>query len=98
MIDKQIKIIGREVGQRQIGLVDGFGLWLRFLGNRLKTFDEKLALVDPNLRLKQGYSLVFGGDGKIVRSAESLVLGDELDITFFRGKTKSKIIKISKQT
>ena len=96
LVERQVNRVSREIKRQQLGLVEGFGLWLRFLVNKVRTFEEKLALVDPGLKLKQGYSLVFNDSGKIVRSVESLVLGDKLDITFFRGKTKSKIIKILK--
>lgn len=96
LIERQIGVVSQEIKQQQIKLVDGFNLWLKCLINKLQTFDEKLALVDPGLKLKQGYSLVFGNDGKIVKSVKSLILGDELNITFYQGKTKSKIIKILK--
>jgi len=96
LVERQVNGLSREIKRQRLDLVEGFGLWLRFLVNKVRTFEEKLALVDPGLKLKQGYSLVFNDSGKIVRSVESLVLGDKLDITFFRGKTKSKIIKILK--
>jgi exodeoxyribonuclease VII large subunit len=86
----------KQVETLNLGLVNTAGAWLKFLNNKLKTADEKLELVDPAQKLKQGYSLVFNQNGKVVKSVESLLEGDELDITFFKGKTKSKIINILK--
>lgn len=95
-VERQIDQVDQEIRRQKEKLLSFGGTWLRFLANKIQNIDEKLLLVDPAQKLKQGYSLVFNQDGKVVKSVESLILGDNLDITFFKGKTKSKIIKILK--
>lgn len=95
-VERQIDQFDQEIRRQKEKLLSYGGTWLRFLANKIQNIDEKLLLVDPAQKLKQGYSLVFNQGGNVVKSVESLILGDNLDITFFKGKTKSKIIKILK--
>ena len=44
----------------------------------LSTAQAKLELLDPGSPLKRGYSLTFDAEGRIVRSAETVKLGDRL--------------------
>ena len=79
------------------------GQWRRLLENRLAVrlknqwsglanFEEKTRLMDPLQVLKRGYSLTFK-NGQLVKSINTLSVGDELVTQLADGKVTSKIQK-----
>lgn len=78
-------------------LIDSFARQVSWQRKKLSDYEQKLALADPKQKLKQGYSLVVDKNGKIIRSAKDLELGDIIEVRFFRNKLDSKIIKIYKE-
>jgi len=68
--------------------------WLKGLDDMLLGYSQKLSLADPNLRLKQGYSIIFNAANKIVKSAKQLKVGEHLNLKFHKGKASSRIEKI----
>ena len=55
---------------------------------------ELLALLDPRHQLERGWSLTRGEDGRVVRSATSLRLGERLTTTFAEGSAGSVVEEI----
>ena len=60
----------------------------------LSEYSQKLMLADPNLRLKQGYSIVFNAAHKVVKSAKQLKVGETLNLKFYEGKASSRVEQI----
>ncbi|HBL14533.1 MAG TPA: exodeoxyribonuclease VII large subunit [Cyanobacteria bacterium UBA11162] len=55
---------------------------------------QKLATLDPNSVLKRGYAVVRSPDRTITRSANRLLVGDELQIQLGEGQVKVKVMEI----
>ena len=70
--------------------------YIHVLKMRITDEQKKLKLVDPELKLKQGYSIVTLEPGnKIITSSRSLAKGDALNIKFHEGKAKTVIEDVS---
>lgn len=59
--------------------------------------EKSLQLVDPKLRLKQGYSIIRNQDKKILKSVSDLKENDELSLQFYSGIAISIIKEIRKE-
>lgn len=68
--------------------------WLKFLWDCIIQMEEKLKLVDPQARLKQGYSLVFSKEKKIVKSSEQIEVDEDLSLKFYKGGAISRVKEI----
>ena len=56
--------------------------------HRLQLIEEKVKNLDPALMLKRGYSITMK-DGKVVRDANQLKAGDEIETRLENGTVKS---------
>lgn len=65
---------------------------------RLLFYDKHLQLADPQLRLKQGYSIIRNTNNTIVKSIFTLKENDELTLQFHSGTATSIVNKISKES
>ncbi len=59
---------------------------------RIKMNENMVRLLNPENVLKRGFSLTLK-NGVVVKTAQNLTVGDELETHFFDGEVKSKIIK-----
>lgn len=62
--------------------------------NRLQALEQHLRILDPVNVLERGYSIV-RKQGKAVRSASDVALGDEVKITLFQGVIDADVKKIT---
>lgn len=62
--------------------------------NRLQALEQHLRILDPVNVLERGYSIV-RKEGKAVRSASDVALGDEVKITLFQGVMDADVKKIT---
>jgi len=69
--------------------------WFKFLQTKLDQGEKVLNLIDPQLRLKQGYSIVFNRTGKVVKNVSQLKIGELLSLKFHQGEALSKVEKIN---
>jgi exodeoxyribonuclease VII large subunit len=58
---------------------------------RLEALAQNLAHLDPRAVLERGYSIVRDADGRIVRRAHGLAVGDPLGITFAEGTALARV-------
>lgn len=58
--------------------------------HRLDLLTQRISSLDPINILRRGYSIVTK-DGKAVKDADKLKVGDKVEITFEKGKVKSRI-------
>jgi exodeoxyribonuclease VII large subunit len=77
------KQIGREAGR-----------WYVSLGRKIAECERMLLACDPQLKLKQGFSIVTDKMGRVVRSSNALEVGDIMDVQLFEGKLETKVEKI----
>ncbi len=59
--------------------------------HRLEMLTQRITSLDPINILRRGYSIVTK-DGKSIKDATKLKLGDKVEITFAKGKVKSQIV------
>lgn len=69
----------------------GFSRQNRHAQQSLKLLTQKLQLNDPHLRLKQGYSITFGSDGKIIHNTSHARIGDRITVQLGEGQLLSVI-------
>jgi exodeoxyribonuclease VII large subunit len=68
---------------------------LQRLRSRLEKNAAVLVALSPSSALARGYTLTFGGDGKLVRSADALSAGDALVTKFPDGSVRSVVAPAS---
>ena len=69
-------------------LTDALPLLFERKRNRLALALQRLAAIDPKILLKRGYSITTL-NGKIIKDANQLTAGDEIETTLKNGKVKS---------
>jgi len=57
---------------------------------------DKLIISNPNLKLKQGYSVTLDEKGKVIKNVNDLKIYQDITTKFYKGKILSKIRKIRK--
>ena len=57
---------------------------------------EKLIISNPNLKLKQGYSITFDKKGIIIKNTNQLKIAELIKTKFYKGRILLKIKKIEK--
>ena len=65
---------------------------IRDLRVRLKTSVTVLENASPQTIFDRGYSMVTGPDGKVVRDAANVKIGDKLTITPAKGKIEAEVL------
>jgi exodeoxyribonuclease VII large subunit len=58
---------------------------------RLLGFDDRLRALSPRLVLERGFCIVRAPDGRLVRAAASLAVGDRVAIEFARGEAAARV-------
>jgi len=61
----------------------------------LQNFEVQLRLSDPEIKLKQGYSIITNATGEVVRSAAQLTIGETLQVRLHQGKVQTKVEKVT---
>lgn len=82
-----------EVGRHERGLLRDFGVQLRRQQEKIQHLSVQLRLADPEQKLKQGYSLVQGEDGKLVRRANQVHPGEKLRIRLYESLIHAQVEK-----
>jgi exodeoxyribonuclease VII large subunit len=59
---------------------------------KLEYLENVLEAVNPEKKLKQGYTITRNESGKVIKSAKGLVSGTIIETQFFEGKVQSKTI------
>jgi exodeoxyribonuclease VII large subunit len=62
-------------------------------GAEIRALSAHLGHLDPRAVLQRGYSVVRDSSGAILRSPDTLAVGDAVDITFSQGGAESRIVR-----
>ena len=62
--------------------------------HRLDILEQRARLLDPSLLLKRGYSITLC-NGKTIRNAKDLKIGDTITTRFVAGEVESKVERLS---
>jgi exodeoxyribonuclease VII large subunit len=66
------------------------------LAVRLDALAQNLAHLSPQLVLERGYAIVTHGDDEVVQDAASLTRGEDVAITFARGRAGAKVTDVGR--
>ncbi len=58
---------------------------------RLAGYGDRLRALSPRAVMERGYCLVKGPEGRLLRAAEGLAVGDALTIEFARGEADARV-------
>lgn len=89
-------IIQRVDGMRE-RIVYSLGMKIRHIEQHLAKLASNLDHLSPLGVLAKGYAVVEGPDGRAVRSASSLKVGDDLNVRFHEGSAEAQVKKILKK-
>ena len=84
----------QKVGKYLIEITQSRIKWRERIESILKQQEEKLFLSNPELKLKQGYTITFDKCGRIIKDPTKLKISQEIKTKFFKGRVCSKIKKI----
>ena len=59
---------------------------------RLESYHKQLTLSDPQLKLKQGYSMTFNHKGELIRTVSQLKKGEKITTKMYDGNVISEVI------
>ena len=77
-------------------LLAGQKNWYQKIVVLIKQEAEKLFLSNPQLKLKQGYSITVDGQGRVVKDVNQLELESEIQTKLYKGEIVSKVKKLKK--
>lgn len=98
IIKTLIKEMELKIRQLLINLNKDSSNWIENVKSLLLKETEKLNLVSPALRLKQGYSITCDAlSGKIIRSISQVKVGKDLKTKLYKGIISSKVEKVFKR-
>jgi len=90
----KIQLIKQSLGQKLINLNNDFDRYLKIIYNSIEAQKRKLEMANPELKLRQGYSLTFNlNSRKLIKSAQEIQEGDKLETKFYKGVSISRVIK-----
>jgi len=72
-------------------MAEMLGRVFRAEDKRIAVAEAALAPLDPISPLRRGYSIVYGTGGKVVKSAEDVIVGERIMVRLYRGTLKSKV-------
>ena len=93
-LDRQVQQEIQSLVWRRQRLVGITTQRLQAANQHVDLLQQKLATLDPKAVLKRGYAVVRREDGAIARSAEQLVLGEELLVQLDQGRVKVQVKEI----
>ncbi len=77
-------------------LIENKNIWRKRVENLLKQQEEKLIISNPNLKLKQGYTITLDEFGKIIKDPTKLRISQVIKTNFYKGQVLSKVKKVEK--
>lgn len=86
--------IRREIITGEKILLHEANRWLKTISINLQNLEQKLHLGNPEVRLKQGYSIILNTERKIIKSSKQIKIGDFLNLKFYQGRATSKVERI----
>ena len=78
-------------------LLNNRKLWQRRIGLKINYLKEKLEAGNPELKLKQGYSIALNQRGKVIKNLEDVNLSEEIKTKLYKGQITSKVKKIKEE-
>lgn len=91
LLGRSISEVGRLLQLQERDLSFTKNQFFIRLHDRLTIFEEKLSAVNPELKLKQGYSIAFNVDGKVIQSIRDVDLGDVITTRLSDGEVTSEV-------
>jgi exonuclease VII large subunit len=64
------------------------------IGKRIAECENILLACDPQLKLKQGFSIVTDKSGKVIKSSKNVDIGDMIAVQLYEGGLESKVEQV----
>lgn len=93
-LERSLSHYSKQLQQFTTHISAGFLRQSRQAQQDLHLLEQKLQLSDPRLRLKQGYSIAFGTDGKVLRSIRQAQAGEKVRMQLSDGEVLSVVESI----
>ena len=88
---KKIQYLNTDIEEYFTALTKNQKIWQEAIKKLIEGEEQKLNLANPTLKLKQGYSITYNENGKIIKNANDLKVGNEIKTKFYKGQVLSKI-------
>jgi len=93
----EVSLLGRRIEEKRKNLLAKSQMWLeqknKLLGQQVRLLES----LSPKSILKRGYSVVKSGkDGRLIREAGQLKIGELIEIILSKGELESEVVKINK--
>ena len=93
-LDSKLQLIKQSLKTQLSNLNLNFDKYLKIIYNSIKEQKIRLEMGNPELKLKQGYSITLDAKSKkIIKSADNLEKGEKIKTRFYKGTAYSEIIK-----
>ncbi|MFQ5927496.1 MAG: exodeoxyribonuclease VII large subunit [Terriglobia bacterium] len=88
-----VRVRELRLGEQQRRLLERIRASLRVAAHRLEVFTRQLGQLSPLAILERGYAIVFDAEGKIVKSAAAVKVGEAVDVRLHRGRLRAQVRK-----
>ena len=84
----------KDLDSIEMYLHDSSARWYKALHKHIDGHEKTLSLCDPDLKLKQGYSITFNKDRKVVKSTNLIAIDEIVTIKLHTGELLAQIENI----
>jgi exodeoxyribonuclease VII large subunit len=83
--------VADDINKTEIDLNQNTARWYKFVDKYIDRLEKDLVLCDPELKLKQGYSIAFDKNKKVIKSTEQIAISDLVTIKLYAGEIISRV-------
>jgi len=88
---RTLQILRQRIDEIAERMARGMVQCYRWSRQRARAAEERLEALSPLAVLERGYSIVWSSDGKVVRAAEQVEVGDALQVRLARGRLTVRV-------
>lgn len=89
----RVRVETLRLAEQYRQLVERARTSLRRAAHRLEVLTGQLGQLGPLAILERGYAIVFDAEGKIVKSAAAVKVGEAIDVQLHRGRLRAQVTK-----
>jgi exonuclease VII large subunit len=92
--DRHLNYLSEELSRRQRQIIGESKRWYLSLLKKITEAEKVLLASDPQLKLKQGFSIVKDLSGKVIKSSKAVKIHDIIAVQLFEGRLDTEVEKI----
>jgi exodeoxyribonuclease VII large subunit len=88
---RYLRSLNADLDDKELQIAKDAKWWFLAIRKRINECEKVLAACDPQLKLKQGYSIVTDKSGKVIKSSKTVAVHDIIEVQLNEGRLETKI-------